>query len=141
MKKTSLYEIPMLAEIQDCWKSWDTLGYKMATYVFATPADSHPYIPLLDRMRLLRELIATDGKPFYANEVFGASDSLGGWVCGLSTSCLIKATGNTREHFIPVDEAEGLFKKVAVKEWVLAHTPEEMWKAYEEIKMFIVDRL
>lgn len=141
MKRTSLYEIPMLAKIKNRKEIYDTVGYKVANYVLATPSNSLFYIPIFDRMQLLRELIATDGKPFYANEVFGASDSLGGWIYGLSTHGLIKASGNGREYFIPIDEASGMFKKIVVKEWSLTYTPEEMRKACEEIKKFIIDRL
>ena len=141
MKKNSLYEIPMLAKIKNRIKICNTVGYKLATYVLTTPTSSHSSIPILDRMQLLRDLIAIGNKPFYANEVFGAGDSLGGWVRGLSTHGLIKATGNGREYLIPIDEASGMFKKTVTKEWVLTYTPEEMQKAYNEIKMFIINRL
>ncbi len=138
MKNITLYELPMLKERPSLSERLSSMGYQVATYVFATP-DAAPSIPLLTRMNLLRKVIATDGKPFYAADVFGTSYSLGGWICGLSLSGIIEETGNTRECLIPL--GNDLFKQVSVKEWRLSRSAEEMWSIYEEIKLFITDHL
>lgn len=143
MKANSIYNLPTLEKFTNSERanfaaSWETPVYKMATYLFAA-VDGHPYCSLLDRAKLLRLVFSTEGKPFYAADVIGASEKLGGWMTGLSIYGIVRATGNRREEMIPLPS--GLYRKVEAQEWTLAYPIADLRNAYDEIKMFVVDRL
>jgi hypothetical protein len=90
-------------------------------------------------MNAVRKVIATEGQPFYAADVFGEIDGLGGLMNGLDIAHIIVATGNTRDCFI--DFGDGFGRMVKAKEWKLAYPMADLWDAYTEVKQFIVDQL
>ena len=67
-------------------------------------------------------------KPFYASDF----DFSGGQMRALDVRGLIKATGNTKEAFILVDEWRDYYKKVIVKEWQV--DTENMYKFVNDIE-------
>lgn len=131
--------------------SKNTLATRMNDYVFS-PSPTYPFSTPLKRMKLLRILLSTEGKPFYAADLLGKSASNGGLMCALSINELIKPTGNTREGTVVViserynfdedrwvkDPKEINFK---VKEWTAVCSYEEMRRAYDELRQFIIDNV
>lgn len=131
--------------------SANTLATRMNDYVFS-PAPYYPFSTPLKRMKLLRLLLSTEGKPFYAADLLGKSASNGGLMCALSINELVKPTGNTREGTVTVTserydyyrhewvkKTEEIHYKV--KEWVVVCSPEKMTEAYLELRQFIIDNV
>ena len=137
MKTYDLLELPSCEGVAHHWQA-DSLAYRIARYVLCSQGGCPWSVSPLNRMRLIREVIATNGKPFFASDLFGECPELGGWMNGLDLAWVIRATGKTREHFIPVGD---LYKRCEIKEWELAHSPGRLQQAYDEVKMYIVDRL
>ena len=129
--------------------SENRLAKRMNGYVFS-PAPCYPFSTPLKRMKLLRLLLSTEGKPFYAADLLGKSVSNGGLMCALSIHELIKPTGNTREGTITVTPTHYNYysrewitetKEIHYKdkEWVVVCPPEKMTEAYLELRQFIID--
>jgi hypothetical protein len=138
MKNFDLLNLPSCHGIEHHWYA-DKHSYRIAEYALCA-GNSNPWnVALLRRMNAVRKVIATDGQPFYAVDVFGEIDGLGGLMNGLDIAHIIIATGNTRDQFI--DFGDGYGKMVQVKEWKLAYPMADLWDAYNEVKQFIVDQL
>lgn len=133
------------------FNSENHLATRMNDYVFS-PAPSYPFNTPFKRMKLLRMLLSTEGKPFYAADLLGKSASNGGLMCALSINELIKPTGNTREGTVVViseryDSYLRKWKKESkeihyeVKEWTAVCSYEELRAAYDELRQFIIDNV
>ena len=138
MKNFDLLNLPSCNGIKHHWDA-NTHAYCIAEYALCAGTSDPWNVALLRRMTAVREVIATEGKPFYAADVFGHCDSLGGLMNGLDIAHIIIATGNTRDQFI--DFGDGYGKMVQVKEWKLAYPMADLLNAYNEVKQFIVDQL
>ena len=86
-------------------------------YIASAKGDYRNLFAVATRIQLLNTLIANGDKPFYASDLFGSSDSLGGWMNGLDLAGIIISTGNTRTSMVEVKE--NVFRKCEVKEWKL----------------------
>ena len=139
MRNFNLLNLPSCESIEHHWSAFGNHAYRIAEYVLCS-GNSDPWnVALLRRMAAIREVLATDGKPFYAADVFGEIDGLGGLMNGLDIAHIIVATGNTRDCFI--DFGDGYGRMVKAKEWKLAYPMADLWDAYNEVKQFIVDQL
>ena len=139
MEKFSLLNLPSCKGIQNHWSAAGKHSYRIAEYALCA-GNSDAWSPqLLRRMTALRKVIATEGKPFYAADVFGEIDGLGGLMNGLNIAQVIVPTGNTKDCFI--DFGDGYGRMVEAKEWKLAYPMADLWDAYNEVKQFIVDQL
>jgi hypothetical protein len=138
MNNFDLLNLPSCHGIEHHW-SVDKHAYRIAEYALCAGNTDPWNVALLRRMNAVRKVIATEGKPFYAADVFGHCDGLGGLMNGLDIAHIIIATGNTRDQFI--DFGDGYGKMVKVKEWKLAYPMADLWDAYNEVKQFIVDQL
>ena len=133
-----LLNLPSCKGIEHHWQA-NTHAYRIAEYTLCR-GNSMPWdANLFRRMTAVRKVIATDGQPFYAADVFGEIDGLGGLMNGLDIAHIIVATGNTRDCFI--DFGDGYGRMVQAKEWKLAYPMADLWEAYNEVKQFIVDQL
>jgi hypothetical protein len=132
----SLINLPSCEGLEYCFQATST-AYSLAEYVLCGRASDPHEVALFSRMSAVRKLIETEGKPFYAKDIFGESDSLGGLMGGLHYANLIKITGNTKEYF--VDFGNGYGKMSQIKEWVVAHS--DLEEAYNEVKQFIISQL
>lgn len=139
MKKFSLLNLPSCENMETYWQAIGTPAYALANFTLC-PKTSDPWgVALFKRMDAVRILLAHGTQPFYANEVFGNRNDLGGLMNALDIAHIIAPTGNTREQFI--DFGGGYGRMVTVKEWELTHSVEVWTEAYLEVKQFIVDRL
>ena len=139
MEKFSLLNLPSCKGIAHHWSAVGKHSYRIAEYVLCA-GNSDAWNPqLLRRMSALRKVIVTDGKPFYAADVFGEIDGLGGLMNGLNIAQIIVPTGNTRDCFI--DFGDGYGRMVKANEWKLAHPMTDLWDAYTEVKQLIIDQL
>ena len=138
MNKFDLLNLPSCKGIEHHW-SVDKHSYRIAEYALCAGNSSAWNPQLLRRMNAVRKVIATEGKPFYAADVFGEIDGLGGLMNGLDIAHIIVATGNTRDCFI--DFGDGYGRMVKAKEWKLAYPMADLWDAYNEVKQFILDQL
>ena len=86
-------------------------------YIASAKGDYHNLFAVATRIQLLNTLIANGDKPFYASDLLGSSDSLGGWMNSLNLAGIIIPTGNTRTSMVEVKE--NVFYKCEVKEWKL----------------------
>jgi hypothetical protein len=138
MEHFDLLNLPSCHGIEHHW-SVDKPAYYIAEYALCAK-NSEPWsVALLRRMTAVRKVITTEGQPFYATDVFGEIDGLGGLMNGLDIAHIIVATGNTRNQFI--DFGGGYGKTVKIKEWKLAYPMADLWDAYNEVKQFIIDQL
>ena len=138
MKNFDLLNLTSYNGIKHNWAA-NNNAYRIAEYAMCAGNSAPWNVALLRRMNAVRKVIATEGKPFYAADVFGHCDGLGGLMNGLNIAHIIVATGNTRDQF--VDFGDGYGKMVQVKEWELAYPMADLWDAYNEVKQFIVDQL
>ena len=133
------------------FNSENIFANRMNDYVFS-PAPNYPFNTPFKRMKLLRMLLSTEGKPFYAADLLGKSVSNGGLMCALSINQLIKPTGNTREGTVVViserydcylHEWKKEPKEIhfEVKEWTAVCSYEELRAAYDELRQFIIDNV
>jgi hypothetical protein len=134
-----IMDIPSLREKFKYLFQADSPTAKVAQYVFTPSATNSGNIQFLTRMKLLRVVMATDGKPFYAGDVFGEFCECGGWINGMDLAHIVRSTGNTKEQFLPI--GYDTYKKIEVKEWELAMPMADLLAAYDEVKMFIMDRM
>lgn len=139
MEKFSLLNLPSCEGIQNHWSAIGKHSYRIAEYVLCPNNSDRWNVALLRRMSALRKVIATDGQPFYAADLFGEIDGLGGLMNGLNIAQVIVPTGNTKDCFI--DFGDGFGRMVKAKEWKLAYPMADLWEAYNEVKQFIVDQL
>ena len=139
MNEFSLLNLPSCKGIAHHWSAIGNHSYRIAQYVLCPNESNRWNVALLRRMSALRKVIATDGQPFYAADVFGEIDGLGGLMNGLNIAQVIIPTGNTRDCFI--DFSDGYGRMVKAKEWKLAYPMADLWEAYTEVKQFIVDQL
>ena len=142
MKAIEILDIPSLKKYSPyLWKATqNSLTARMADYVFAQGAGGcSGNISFLIRMTLIRKVMSTSGNGFYGADLLGQCDELGGWMNGLSIAGIIEPTGNTREQFI--DFGDGFGRMVEVKEWRTAPPYSQLRDAYDEIKMFVMDRM
>ena len=139
MKKFSLLNLPSCENMENYWQANGIPAYALANFALCAKTSDPWGVALFKRMDAVRTLLAHGTKPFYANEVFGNRDDLGGLMNALDIAHIIAPTGNTREQFI--DFGDGYGRMVTVKEWELTHSVEVWTEAYAEVKQFIVDRL
>lgn len=137
--KFRITDLPALSPMSanDFWGVWEHSTYKVAKYV--SSHTDHPDFPIIGKMAILRTLIENGNKPFYASDLLGASEGLGGIVNGLSRNNLIEETGNVREVMVLIDE--DIYRKCKVKEWQLALPLEDLQNAYAEVRQFILENL
>ena len=118
------------------FNSENRLATRMHGYVFS-PAPNYPFNTPFKRLQLLRMLLSTEGKPFYAADLLGKSASNGGLMCALSINELIKPTGNTREGTVLViSERYDCYLREWKKEPKEIHFEVKEWTAvcsYEEM--------
>lgn len=139
MRNFNLLNLPSCEGIANHWSAIGKHSYRIAEYVLCPNNSDRWNVALLRRMAAIREVLATDGKPFYAADVFGEIDGLGGLMNGLNIAQIIVPTGNQRDQFI--DFGDGYGRMVQVKEWKLAYPMTDLWDAYNEVKLFITDNL
>ena len=139
MRNFNLLNLPSCEGIANHWSAMGNHAYRIAEYVLCPNNSDRWNVALLRRMAAIREVLATDGKPFYAADVFGEIDGLGGLMNGLNIAQIIVPTGNQRDQFI--DFGGGYGRMVQVKEWKLAYPMTDLWDAYNEVKLFITDNL
>lgn len=100
------------------WSAYYTSReHAVLNYIASAKGDYRNLFAVATRIQLLNTLIANGDKPFYASDLFGSSDSLGGWMNGLDLAGIIISTGNTRTSMVEVKE--NVFRKCEVKEWKL----------------------
>ena len=139
MNEFSLLNLPSCGGIGNHWSAIGKHAYRIAEYVLCPNQTDRWNVALFRRMSALRKVIATDGQPFYASDLLGEIDGLGGLMNGLNTAQIIVPTGNTRDCFI--DFGDGFGRMVKAKEWKLAYPMTELQDAYNEVKQFIIDQL
>ena len=135
MKKLYVNDLPTLSNITSFWERYEYPTHRMASYVASGVNDGLQF-PIITRLSILRDLIINGDKPFYASDLFGASDSLGGIINGLSINGLIKPTGNVREVMVPL--GGDMYHKCQAKEWQLAFSATLFENAYKEIRTVIL---
>lgn len=100
------------------WSAYyESREHAVLDYIANAKGDHGNLFAVTTRVQLLNALIANGDKPFYASDLFGFSDSLGGWVNGLTIYGIIVPTGNTRTCMVEI--RENIFRKCEVKEWKL----------------------
>ena len=140
MNKFDLLNLPSCENAKkQYWSAIAIPAYALADFALCSPGSNPWNVSLFKRMSAVRTLLAHGAEPFYANEVFGNRDDLGGLMNALSTAQIIAPTGNTREQFI--DFGGGYGRMVEAKEWKLTHSVEVWTEAYLEVKQFIIDQL
>lgn len=139
MEKFDLLNLPSCKGIAHHWSAIGNHAYRIGEYVLCPNESDRWNVALFRRMFALRKVIATEGKPFYAADVFGEIDGLGGLMNGLNIAQIIVPTGNTKDCFI--DFGDGFGRMVKAKEWKLAYPMTDLLDAYNEVKQFIVDQL
>lgn len=100
------------------WSAYYTSReHAVLDYIASAKGDHRNLFAVTTRIQILNTLIANGDKPFYASDLFGSSDSLGGWMNGLDLAGIITHTGNTRTTMVEI--SENIFRKCEVKEWKL----------------------
>ena len=135
MKSLYVNDLPTLSNISNFWERYEHLTHRVATYVVSGVNDGRRF-PIISRLSILRDLIANGDKPFYASDLFGTSDSLGGIINGLSIHGIIKPTGNVREGMVPM--GGDMYRRCEIKEWQLVFPVIQFENAYKEIRTIII---
>ena len=100
------------------WSAYYTSReHAVLDYIASAKGDYRNLFAVTTRIQILNTLIANGDKPFYASDLFGSSDSLGGWMNGLDLAGIITHTGNTRTSMVEIKE--NVYRKCEVKEWKL----------------------
>lgn len=134
---TSVLDFPSLSHYKKMYEVWDTPEYNVFSYLANSKGECYNVFAILVRLQLLRALAENGNKPFFAADLFGESESLGGWVNGLGMWNIIKPTGNTREIMIEVDD--NLFRKCTVKEWTLNMNATYLRTMLDEFRAAMID--
>lgn len=136
IKTISALELPSMSVFNNLYEALNTPQYNVFGYLSNSKGDIYNITGLITRLQLLKILCGYGNDPFYGADLFGASESLGGWMNGLSVWGIITETGNHREVMIEV--GNNLFTKCFIKEWKLNIPVDELRAWVDEFRSVLV---
>jgi hypothetical protein len=135
----SALTLPSMSQFDNLYESFRTPQHDVFLYLSKSKGDLFNIAGVLTRLQLLKILAAHGEAPFYGADLFGASDSLGGWMNGLRSYGIIEETGNVQEVMVQIND--DLYRKYSIKEWKLTIPADLLGLFVNEFRTLLLENI